>query len=74
MNLAWSAQSNATGYNVFRSTVSGGPYTEIGTTNVTGYRDGNDGLKVGSTYYYVVQPIQGSTEICQSNEAAIKIP
>jgi hypothetical protein len=74
VNLAWSAQTNATGYNVFRGNASGGPYTQVGTTNVTGYRDGNDGLKLHTTYYYVVQPIQGTTEICQSNEAAIHIP
>jgi chitodextrinase len=74
VNLAWSAQTNATGYNVLRSSTSGGPYTLIGTTSVTGYRDGNDGLVAGDTYYYVVQPIQGTTEICQSDQAAIKIP
>ncbi len=74
INLAWSAQTNATGYNVLRSSKSGGPYTLLGTTGVTGYRDGNDGLLAGDTYYYVVQPVQGTTEICQSNQAAIKIP
>jgi fibronectin type 3 domain-containing protein len=74
VNLAWSAQTNATGYQVLRSSTSGGPYTLLGTTGVTGYRDGNDGLVVGKTYYYVVQPVQGTTEICQSNQAAIKIP
>jgi hypothetical protein len=73
-NLAWSAQTNATGYNVLRSGTSGGPYHLVGTTGVTGYRDGNDGLVRGNTYFYVVQPVQGTTEICQSNQAAIKIP
>jgi hypothetical protein len=74
VTLAWSAQTNATGYSVFRSSSTGGPYTQIGTTNLTGYRDGNDGLVAGDTYYYVVQPTQGSTEICQSNQATIVIP
>jgi len=73
-NLTWSAQTNATGYNVLRGTVNGGPYSLIGTTGSTGYRDGNDGLIAGDTYYYVVQPLQGSAEICQSNQAAIPIP
>lgn len=74
VNLTWSAQTNATGYDVLRSSTNGGPYTLIGNTNLTGYRDGNDGLVAGDTYYYVVQPLQGTTEICQSNQAAIAIP
>ncbi len=73
-NLVWTAQTNATGYNVLRSSTNGGPYTLIGNTNLTGYRDGNDGLIAGDTYYYVVQPLQGTTEICQSNQATIPIP
>ena len=52
----------------------GGPYTLVGNTNLTGYRDGGDGLVANTTYYYVVQPLEGSTEICQSNQAAIAIP
>jgi fibronectin type 3 domain-containing protein len=74
VTVSWSAQTNATTYNVLRSSTTGGPYTLIGNTNVTGYRDGGDGLLANTTYYYVVQPLQGSTEICQSNQAAIAIP
>ena len=74
VNLAWSAQAQATGYNVLRSSSSGGPYEVIGMTAVTGYRDGNDDLVAGATYYYVVQPMQGTTEMCQSNQVGITIP
>jgi len=74
ITLEWSAQTNATGYNVLRSSTNGGPYTQIGTTGLTGYRDANDGLLPNTTYYYVVQPTQAGTEICQSNQAAIPIP
>jgi hypothetical protein len=74
ITLSWTGQANATSYNVLRSSANGGPYTQVGTSTVTSYRDGNDGLIAGDTYYYVVQPIQGSTEVCQSNQAAIKIP
>jgi hypothetical protein len=74
ITLEWSAQTNATGYNVLRSSNNGGPYTQIGTTNLTGYRDAGDGLLPNTTYYYVVQPTQAGTEICQSNQAAIPIP
>jgi hypothetical protein len=74
ITLEWSAQTNATGYTVLRSSTNGGPYTQIGTTGLTGYRDANDGLLPNTTYYYVVQPTQAGTEICQSNQAAIPIP
>lgn len=74
VNLTWSGQANATGYNVLRSSTQGGPYTQIGTSTVTAFLDANDGLIAGNTYYYVVQPVQGTTEVCQSNEAAVTIP
>jgi hypothetical protein len=76
VNLSWSATSNTnvTGYAVKRSSTNGGPYTQVGTTTLTAYRDGNDGLLPSHTYYYVVDPLQGSTEVCQSGQAAIKIP
>lgn len=72
--LSWSAQTNANGYNVLRGSASGGPYSSVGTTNLTNFRDTSPGLVAGGTYYYVVQPLQGSTEICQSNQATVKIP
>lgn len=73
-NLSWGAQTNATGYAVLRSSTNGGPYSQVGTTNLTAYRDINSGLVAGNTYYYVVQPLQGTTEVCQSNQATVKVP
>lgn len=72
--LAWSAQTNATGYAVLRSSTNGGPYSQVGTTNLTNFRDTSPGLVAGGTYYYVVQPLQGTTEVCQSNQARVIIP
>jgi fibronectin type 3 domain-containing protein len=72
--LSWSAQTNATGYAVLRGSTNGGPYSSVGTTNLTNFRDATPGLVAGGTYYYVVQPLQGSTEICQSNQATVGIP
>ena len=73
ITLGWTAQTNANGYAVLRGTANGGPYTQVGTTQSTVYND-RSGLKNGGTYYYVVQPLQGTTEICQSNQATITIP
>jgi fibronectin type 3 domain-containing protein len=73
ITLTWTAQTNANGYAVLRSATNGGPYTKVGTTQTTVYND-RSGLTNGSTYYYVVQPLQGGTEICQSNQATVTIP
>jgi len=74
IDLSWTATDGAAGYNVFISTTSGGPYTLLGTTTNTSYSD-RTGLTNGSTYYFVLQPVDGSgTVICQSNEAAITVP
>ena len=74
ITLTWSGQANATGYNILKSSTAGGPYTLVGTSTVTSYRDGNDGMLPGQTWYYVVQPVQGTTEVCQSNQATVTIP
>ena len=73
IDLSWTNQANSTSYNVMRGTASGGPYTLIGNTSITAYSD-RKGLTNGDTYYYVVQPLNGSTEVCQSNQAAVKVP
>ena len=55
-------QGNITGYNVYRSTTSGGPYTKLNTTPYTHeaqlYAD--PGLTNTTTYYYTVSAIDGS--------------
>jgi hypothetical protein len=73
VTLTWSAQTNATNYSVLRGTANGGPYTAVGTSTNTVFNDKN-GLANGATYYYVVQPLQGTAEICQSNQATVKVP
>ena len=74
IDLSWSNQSNSTSYKVYRGTVSGGPYsTLVGTTTNTSISD-TSGLVNGDTYYYVVDPINGSSEVCQSNQATVKVP
>lgn len=52
ITLSWSADSGATGYYVKRSTITGGPYTQIATQSSTTYADA--GLTNGTKYFYVV--------------------
>ena len=71
IQLTWSAQSGADSYNVYRGTVAHGPYTKIASNVVTTYCTYLDaGVVNGTTYYYVVRPVAGGNEVCQSNEAS----
>ncbi|MBV9265969.1 MAG: hypothetical protein JO061_07365 [Acidobacteriaceae bacterium] len=74
VTLTWTNQANATSYVVARSSTLGGPYTSVGSSSGTTFVDRTSGLSNGSTYYYVVLPQIGSAEVCQSNQASIKIP
>jgi fibronectin type 3 domain-containing protein len=55
VTLNWQAASNAAGYNIGRSTISGGPYTNIATVTTTNHTDA--GLVGDTTYYYVVTAV-----------------
>ncbi len=70
LDLVWTPKSGATGYNVYRSTTLGGPYTPIATNHQCDYCAYADfGLTNGTTYYYVVTWISGGLESAYSNEA-----
>jgi len=71
IQLTWAAKAGAAGYNVYRGTVSGGPYLKIATTASTyaTYLDSN--AVNGTRYYYVVRPTAANAhELCQSNQAS----
>ena len=66
--LNWMVSSNATGYNVKRSTTDGGPYTTVATVTTTNCTD--SGLTSGTTYYYVVSAINFGGESANSVQAS----
>jgi hypothetical protein len=72
IQLTWT-HAGAHHYNVYRGTVSGGPYLKIGSTTST-YSTYLDSTVVnGTTYYYVVREADLlDHEACQSNQASAK--
>ncbi len=73
--LSWTTSAFATSYSVKRSTVSGGPYSPIGTTSAptVTYTD-SSGLNNGITYYYVVSATgTGGTSLDSSTVSAIPV-
>jgi hypothetical protein len=71
VTLAWTAStSTVVGYNVYRGTVSGGPYTVITTSPDASTSFTDNAVQAGQTYYYVVTAVDGSgNESVDSNQA-----
>ena len=70
VQLVW-GDIGAASYNVYRSTVQGGPYIKIANTTSTYSTYLDTGLSYGVTYYYVVRPAAlNGNELCQSNETS----
>lgn len=69
INLSWIAASNATSYNVKRSTTNGGPYAVV-ATGVTATNFSDIGLGSGITYYYVVSAMSALGEGSDSAPAS----
>jgi hypothetical protein len=67
INLSWNAVAGATEYHVLRSTTSGGPYTQIGTTTGTSFS--NTGLACNTAFFYVVRAFN-ACESANSSQAA----
>jgi len=73
--LTWSPESTVVGYNVYRGSVSGGPYTMINTSlnAPTNYTDFN--VQAGQSYFYVVTSVDSSgTESPFSSQVTAAIP
>jgi hypothetical protein len=77
VSLSWSADSSATGgYDVYSSTVSGGPYNLVASTPAGTAAYSDNTVQAGLTYYYVVTAINMTTNVqsSYSNQATVVIP
>jgi hypothetical protein len=75
LNWVASASANVAGYNVYRASVSGGPYTQINSVlaMATTYVDAP--VPAGGVYYYVVTAVDSSgNESLPSNESQATVP
>jgi hypothetical protein len=74
--LSWNAStSTIAGYNVYRGTVSGGPYTKINSSLVAVLDYTDSTVQSGTTYFYVTTAVDSSgNESVFSNEVSATIP
>ena len=68
INLVWNSFTNATSYNVKRSTTNGGPYAVV-ASGVTATNYSDSGLAGGTIYYYVVSAVVSGNESANSAQA-----
>ena len=74
--VSWTASSSAvTGYNVYRATQSGGPYTMLNSGLISGTTFVDSTVVSGATYYYVATAVDSSgVESAFSNQITAVIP
>ncbi len=74
VTLTWTAVPTATSYNVWRGTVSGGPYQIAGNVPGTTFSDGPGNLATNLAYYYRVTALSTDGESAFSAEATAAAP
>jgi fibronectin type 3 domain-containing protein len=76
VTLSWTAStSTVSGYNVYRSTVSGGPYTQTNTALNASTNYVDNSVQSGTTYFYVVTAVDAdAVESAFSNQVSVVVP
>ena len=75
--LQWQASttSGVTGYDVYRSTVSGGSYAKLTSTPLAGTAYSDSSVASGNSYYYVVTSVSSNgSESSYSNQVSATVP
>src|SRR5260370_39025964 len=58
--LSWTAStSSVSGYNIYRSTVSGGSYTKVNSSPVSGVIYIYSTVQAGTTYFFLTTAVDG---------------
>jgi fibronectin type 3 domain-containing protein len=76
VGLTWSpSASSVVGYNIYRGTATGGPYSKINSSSIVTASYSDATVKSGSTYFYVTTAVNSAgTESSKSNEVRATIP
>ena len=74
--LTWTAStSTVSGYNIYRSTVSGSGYAKVNSSLVASLSYSDTTVQSGTTYFYVATALDsGGDESADSNQATAVIP
>jgi hypothetical protein len=75
-DLSWQPSTSAVvGYNVYRGTVTGGPYTKVNAALISAPAYVDTTVQAGQTYYYVVTAVDSSNdESAYSNQTSAVVP
>jgi hypothetical protein len=76
VDLTWSESGgDIVGYNVYRGTIQGGPYSQINASLVASTMYTDSSVVDGTTYYYVTTAVdQGGVQSGYSNEGEAQVP
>lgn len=76
VDLAWTGSSSSvSGYNIYRSSTSGGPYTRLNSALLPGTSFTDSNVQAGQTYFYVTTAVNSSNvESVYSNQAQATVP
>ena len=74
LNWGASSSSGVVGYNVYRSSVSGGPYAKLVSSPVSGTSYTDDTVQAGDYYYVVTSVGSNGAESPYSNQATVDVP
>jgi Cep192 domain 4 len=77
VTLSWSASNsqNVAGYDVFRSMIPGGPYSQVNASLVASTNYTDNTVLAGTVYYYVTTAVNsGGVQSAYSDQAEAQVP